>query len=175
MIRTIVKTAKVSRPTHVRLDAFLRQQTDLYNAGLQERIDCYGKTGQSITYLDQQEPLTKIRRGHDFSRYAAQPRRTARRTLDKGMLSFFRWVKEGGKPGVPRYPSRHRRIRSFEIPQLGLHGDSIKGIGRFRVDSVPEGRIRLVRGVKSAWRITVRFVVETEGIESKKAGGAGRD
>ncbi|MYD76253.1 MAG: IS200/IS605 family element transposase accessory protein TnpB [Gammaproteobacteria bacterium] len=170
MIRTIVKTAKVSRSTHVCLDAFLRQQTDLYNAGLQERIDCYEKTGKSITYLDQQKSLTEIRRGPDFSRYAAQPQRTALRTLDKGMKSFFRRVKNGEKPGFPRYKSRNRGIRSFEIPQPRFHGDSIKvkGIGRFRMDSVPESRIRLVRIVKSALRITVQFVVEIENVEARK-------
>ena len=170
MIRTVFKTEKVSHPTHVCLEAFLRQQTELYNAGLQERIDCYGKTGKSITCLDQQKSLTEIRRDPDFSRYEAQPQRTALRTLDKGMKSFFRRVKNGEKPGFPRYKSRNRGIRSFGIPQPRFHGDSIrvKGIGRFRVDSGPEGRIKMVRIVKSALRITVQFAVEIENVEARK-------
>ena len=147
----------------------MRQQAELYNAGLLERIDCYGKTGKSIGYFDRQKSLTEIRQDPDFSRYAAQPRRTALRTLDRGMRSFFRRVKNGGKPGFPRFKSRHRGIRSFEIPEPRFHGDSIrvKGIGRFRVGSVPEGRIRRVRIVKSALRVTVQFVVEVENTESR--------
>ena len=39
----------------------IRLQKDLYNAALQERIDCYQKTGKSISYNDQQASLTQIR------------------------------------------------------------------------------------------------------------------
>ena len=36
-----------------RIDALMRQCAHLYNAALQERIDCYQKTGQSISLYDQ--------------------------------------------------------------------------------------------------------------------------
>ncbi|MXZ80498.1 MAG: hypothetical protein F4Z15_03835 [Gammaproteobacteria bacterium] len=88
MIRTIVKIAKLNASTHKKLDAFLRQQTELYNAGLQERMDCYKKTGETITLYEQYGSLTEIRRDSDFSQYAVQPQRTALRTLDKGMKSL---------------------------------------------------------------------------------------
>ena len=38
MLRTYSFTANLSRPVHERLDAFLREQKDLWNAGLEERI-----------------------------------------------------------------------------------------------------------------------------------------
>lgn len=47
IVRTHTFTASVNAATHCRLDAFLRQQTELWNAALAERIDCYRKTGRS--------------------------------------------------------------------------------------------------------------------------------
>ena len=52
-VRTVTCTASVNAATHCRLDAFLRQQTVLWNASLEERIDCYRKTGKTITAFDQ--------------------------------------------------------------------------------------------------------------------------
>ena len=69
MIRTVTRTAKVSRPTHIRLDAFLRQQNDLWNGALQERRDCYEKTGRSISLYEQFGPLAEIRRNPEFSQF----------------------------------------------------------------------------------------------------------
>ncbi len=56
MIRTITQTAKVGKPVHIKLDAFLRQQNDLRNVARQERQDCYKKTGRSISCYEQQIP-----------------------------------------------------------------------------------------------------------------------
>ena len=60
-VRTVTCTASVNAATHCRLDAFLRQQTVLWNASLEERIDCYRKTGKTITAFDQMKSLTVIR------------------------------------------------------------------------------------------------------------------
>ena len=46
-VRTVTCTASISAATHCRLDAFLRQQTVLWNDALEERIDCYRKTGKT--------------------------------------------------------------------------------------------------------------------------------
>ena len=40
------------RSTWRRLEAMLHSQRHLYNAALEERIDCYRKTGRSLTYFD---------------------------------------------------------------------------------------------------------------------------
>ena len=51
----------------------------LYNAALEERIDCYQKTGKSIDYNHQQDSLTIIRK--DDPEYRALPCTSERMTL----------------------------------------------------------------------------------------------
>ena len=46
MLRAYTFTANLSRPVHERLDAFLLEQKDLWNAALEERIAAYQKTGK---------------------------------------------------------------------------------------------------------------------------------
>lgn len=104
-----------SKSQQTALKDCLRLQKDLYNAALQERIDRYQKTGQSLTYNDQQASLTQIRA--DLPEYKALPvylsRMTLRR-LDKAFKSFFKRVKQGQIPGFPRFKST-KRFTSFEI------------------------------------------------------------
>jgi len=47
---------------HRALERLCESQRALYNAGLEERIDCYRKTGKTPTYIDQCKALTKCRR-----------------------------------------------------------------------------------------------------------------
>ncbi len=61
MIRTATYTAKLSRPSHTKLDEFLDMLRVLYNAALEERIDAYRKSGKSIGYVAQAKSLTEIR------------------------------------------------------------------------------------------------------------------
>ena len=47
---------------HRALERLCGEQRELYNAALEERIDCYGKTGKTRTYIDQCKALTQCRR-----------------------------------------------------------------------------------------------------------------
>jgi len=47
---------------HAALAAICESQRQLYNAALQERIDCYRKTAKSRSYIDQCKALTECRR-----------------------------------------------------------------------------------------------------------------
>ncbi len=60
-MRTATYTAKLSRPSHTKLDEFLDMLRVLYNAALEERIDAYRKSGKSIGYVAQAKSLTEIR------------------------------------------------------------------------------------------------------------------
>ena len=42
-----------SKRQHAALTGLLDGQRALYNAALEERIDCYRKTGKGISYIDQ--------------------------------------------------------------------------------------------------------------------------
>lgn len=107
-----------TQEAHLLEHLYLHQQ--LYNAALQERIDCYQKTGLGLSYNDQQKSLTQIRA--DDAAYKKIPvyftRMTLRR-LDKAFRSFFARFKKGQTAGFPRYKSLNR-FSSFEMCS---HGD----------------------------------------------------
>ena len=164
-MRTVTCTASISAATHCRLDAFLRQQTVLWNAALEERIDCHRKTGKTITAFGQMKSLTEIRRDDEgFSQFHLHAQRSVLRRLDKAFKSFFDRVKRGEKPGFPRFKGRSRGIHSFDIPNPVIRDGSlwVKGVGRFRLPSIPAADIVQARVVKSALRVSVQFVVEQE-------------
>ena len=177
-IRTVTSTASISAATHCRLDAFLRQQTVLWNAALEERIDCYRKTGKTITAFDQMKSLTVIRReDEDFQKFHVSAQRSVLRRLDRGFQAFFRRAKAGEKPGFPRFKARHRGIRSFDIPDPVIRDGSLwlKGVGRFRLQSVPAGRILQARVVKTPLRVVVQFAVEVEVPDARPSEPVGID
>ena len=162
MLRNYSFTANLSRPVHERLDSFLREQKDLWNAGLEERIAAYQK-GHRVAYRQQQGELTEWRQDSpENRRFSASAQRSALRRLDKAFQSFFRRVKAGEKPGFPRFKPAHR-MRSFETEQFSIHTKgqahsvAVKGIGRFRFKGAlpDEGKAKVFRVVKTARRVSV--------------------
>ena len=169
MLRAYTFTANLSRPVHERLDAFLLEQKDLWNAALEERIAAYQKSlqrtgkGKGVGYYQQQGELTEWRQADpDNSVFSVHAQRSALRRLDKAFQSFFRRVKAGAKPGFPRFKPA-RRMRSFETGQFSVHTKgwvhsvSIKGIGKFRFKGAlpDEGKAKVFRVVKTARRVSV--------------------
>ena len=119
------------------LERTLEAQRILYNAALQERIDCYTKTGRTVTYFDQCKGLTECRKAlPDMAAASALIQRGTLKRLDEAYGGFFR-----RKSGFPHFQGRSRwnsiaitsgvkvegnRIR---IPALGWltirrHGDN---------------------------------------------------
>ena len=93
-----------SKRQHAALMAICESQRILYNAVLEERIDCYSKTGKGRSYIDQCKALAECRR--DLPEMAALPSNLQRWTLkrlDDAYAGFFRRVKAGGKAGFPRF------------------------------------------------------------------------
>jgi len=164
-MRTYSYKAKLSKYTHVQLDEFLEQQRQLYNAALQERIDCYKKTGVGISAYDQCKSLTLVRKDiPGFSNFHLQSQRSALLRLDKAYKHFF---KHGGYPRFRGYG----RVRSFEASGIkptfkDRYGSvKIKGIGRFRwrLDNrCTKAQVKLVRIVKQPRGVYVQLVCEVE-------------
>ena len=97
------------------LFAILRLQKDLYNAALQERIDCYKKTGKGLSYNDQQKSLTQIRaESLEYKNIPIYISRMTLQRLHKAFNAFFKRVKRGETPGFPRFKSI-KRFTSFEM------------------------------------------------------------
>ena len=145
----------------------LCQWTDLWNAALEERIECYRKTGESISFYDQCKSLTVIRANDEsFRQFTVEAQRTPLNRLDKAFKAFFRRVKAGEKPGFPRFKSKHRGEHSFDIgsPTIRRKGKryalSVKGIGDIRFASLPAGQIKQARVVRSAIRTSIHLVME---------------
>jgi putative transposase len=95
---------------HRALERLCAAQRELYNAALEERIDCYRKTGTSRTYIDQCKALTECRR--ELPEMAAVPANLQRWTLkrmDDAFQGFFRRIKaRSGKAGFPRFRGQGR-------------------------------------------------------------------
>jgi putative transposase len=95
---------------HRALERLSAAQRQLYNAALEERIDCYRKTGKTRTYIDQCKALTDCR--HALSEMGELPANLQRwrlKRLDDAFQGFFRRLKaRSGKAGFPRFRSKGR-------------------------------------------------------------------
>jgi len=93
-----------TRRQHRALEEILESQRQLYNAGLEERIDAYRKAGVTRTYFDQTKALTEWRaQDPDATGLPLRLQRATLKRLDEAYKGFFRRVKLGGKPGFPRF------------------------------------------------------------------------
>lgn len=82
---------------------------ELYNAGLQERIESYKTTGKGVTWLQQQSQLPAIKEVRpEFKNVHAHTLQAVLIRLNRSFQSFFRRVKNGETPGFPRFKGRNR-------------------------------------------------------------------
>ena len=96
---------------HRAVERLLHAQRELYNAALEERIDCYRKTGKTRTYIDHQcKGLTEWR--CEFPEWGELPANLQRWTLkrlDEAFQGFFRRLKaRRGNAGFPRFRGQGR-------------------------------------------------------------------
>ena len=95
---------------------------ELYNAGLEERKTAWEKCGVSVTFAMQSAQLPGIKDARpEYREINAQVLQDVLHRLDKTYQAFFRRVKNGEKPGYPRFHGRDR-YNSFTYPQVGEHG-----------------------------------------------------
>jgi putative transposase len=95
-----------TRKQHQALRRICESQRQLYNAALQERIDCYQKTGKGRGYHDQCKALTELRADPEFSSVPANLQRWTLRRVDEAYQAFFGRVMRGTKAGFPRFRGR---------------------------------------------------------------------
>jgi putative transposase len=95
---------------HRALERLMDAQRELYNAALEERIDCYRKAGKTRTFIDQCKALTECRR--ELPEMGALPANLQRWTLkrmDDAFQGFFHRLKaHRGKAGFPRFRGKER-------------------------------------------------------------------
>jgi putative transposase len=151
-------------------ESWLAMLCELYNAALQERRDAYRISHLSINYKAQANQLPEIKKDRPgFAGIHSQVIQNALKRVEFAFDNFFRRVKEGQKPGYPRFRSSSR-YDSFTYPQSGF---SLKGkklhlskIGKlkFHLSRPIEGEIKTCTIKREADGWYVIFAVE----ETKK-------
>lgn len=144
LIRTYRFKLKPTKAQHNALRAALEYSRQLYNAALQERIDCYRKTGKSRSFMDQCKALTVLRA--EGSIYSVIMERGPLHSLDKAYKSFFE------RGGFPRFKGKEW-FKSIVWPERGgwkISGNRLIaiGIGAVRIQSG-----RKIDGIMKSCRI----------------------
>lgn len=128
------------------LESLLDSARFLYNCALEHRIVCWKQWRKSINYYDQANTLKEIRginKGIAKLNYSAS--QNLLRQLDKAFQAFFKRIKQGEKPGFPRFKGKDR-FRSITFP---AYGDGVKlKNSKLYIQNVGHIRINLHRNIE---------------------------
>jgi putative transposase len=109
-----------NKAQQIALAQSLETHRRVYNQALAERRDAYRDRGETLTYYDQRPRFAALRnaaiaaqkRGdpgpHWLAQVAAASVRDTIKRLDRAFQAFFRRLREGQKPGYPRFRGRDR-------------------------------------------------------------------
>ena len=176
-----------------RLEQWCKLHCELYNAALEERIDCYRKTGKSISYFDQQNTLPEIKAARaEFVELGSHALQQTLRKLDLAFQSFFRRVKAGQTPGFPRFKAASRfpgfcypDPAGWKLQQSGKRDANIRlGSGKEAMSIRARGKHRFGDGVISNdltvsrkngdWYASVTLRVSDDACSRKRTGSEHR-
>ena len=158
---------------HRVLERLCEAQRQLYNAALQERIDCYSKTGKTRTYIDQCKALTQCRRElPDMGELPVNLQRWTLKRLDDAFSGFFRRLKaRNGLAGFPRFrgKSRWEAFGFAEFSGIRFDGKRLRftgmpgGLKLHLHRSLPDGadiRSCVFRRDRRGWHVCLAVAVE---------------
>jgi len=135
---------KPSAKVIVIFESWLAVLCELYNAALQERRDAYRINHLSISRFDQDKQLPDIKKDRpDLARVHSQVVQNVLKRVAFAFDNFFRRVKEGQKPGFPRFRSRPR-YDSFTYTQSGF---SLKG-KKLNLSKIGKVKVHLSRPIE---------------------------
>ena len=143
-----------------------------YNWGLRQKIDEYAATGKSPNYYELHRRLNTLKKGELawFYKYSKTIPQEALRDLEQAFQNFFRRVKNGEKPGFPRFKSRKRGIGSFRLwgaIQVEAHRVKLPRLGWLRLQEkgyLPTTGVKILSATLSerAGRWFIALQVEEE-------------
>jgi putative transposase len=91
------------------LDGMLGAFCDLYNAGLQQRIEAYQRQHVTLTCITQCNELKACREADErLASFGFSTEQQVMRRLDKAFKAFFGRLKKTGKAGFPRFQKKTR-------------------------------------------------------------------
>lgn len=160
---TTIKTFEFKiRPNKAFIEACERElehSRQIYNAALEERINCYKMTGQTLNYYDQSRSLTNARSLPDVKAHLRTIQSDALERVDEAFKAFFKRCAKGtGKAGFPRFKGRdryHTFSQKYEHQRAcPLKGDklTVPGVGtcRVRLSRPIEGKVKQLRITRRA-------------------------
>ena len=94
----------------------------VYNHFLAQRQEQYKETGKAPTRFQQDKSLTTLKQEYPWLKEADSTSLQATlQNLDTAFQNFFRRVKQGEKPGYPRFKSKHDRRQSYKSKCVGTN------------------------------------------------------
>src|SRR2546429_370742 len=102
-----------------KLEWILERCRELYNAALTERKETYRMAGKSINFFDQDKQMTEIKDKirPEYKEIGSHVLRNVLMRVDRAYQAFFRRVKNGEKPGFPRFKGKNW-YDSFTYPDI---------------------------------------------------------
>ena len=122
----------------------------VFNRFLALREERYKESGETVNYVACSRELTQLKKELVWlSEVDATALQSSLRDLDDAYKNFFRRVKNGEKPGYPRFKSKHDSRKSYKSKNAGntiaVCGDKVKlpklGLVKCRVSKAVQGRI----------------------------------
>jgi putative transposase len=140
-----------SKETAAKLQCILDRARELYNAALAERKEAWRMAGKSIGYLEQKRDLVEIKEEirPEYQDIASHVLQDVILRVKRAYDNFFRRVKNGAKPGHPRFQGRNR-YDSFTYPdaagwklELVKEPDEKRGKGRGKLHLSKIGTVKV--------------------------------
>jgi putative transposase len=127
------------------LDTVAWRCRDLYNAALEERKTAWERRQISVTYYQQKAELPDLKVAcPEYAEINAQVLQDVILRVERAFQAFFRRLKNGEKPGYPRFQGRNR-YHSFTYPQYG--GGAVLDGGVLSLSKIGRTHIRLHRPI----------------------------
>ena len=134
LIRSYKYRLYPNRAQEAALTDMLGHFCDLYNAGLQQRIEAWSRQGVSLGYVRQASELKAVRDAvPELAGYSYSAEQQVLRRLDKAFAAFFRRVKAGKTPGFPRFRAKSR----FHSADFRVGDGLVCRDGRLRLVGMP--------------------------------------
>src|SRR5215831_7211002 len=124
----------------------LEHSRQIYNAALAERISCYQITGASLGYNEQSRHLTEARTLPEVKAHLRTVQQDALERVEEAFKGFFRRVRNGEKPGFPRFKGKDR-YHTFSQQYEKIRPCLVKG-DKLTVPGVGSCRVRLSRPIE---------------------------
>src|SRR5215471_19213591 len=139
MVDTIIRTfefkLRINKSFVEACERELEHSRESYNAALAERIYYYKATGKYLGYVEQSRHLTDARTLPEVKSHLRAIQQDALIRLDEAFDCFFRRIRNGEKPGFPRFKGKNR-YNSFSqkyenVRPCPIKGDKLKvpGVG----------------------------------------------